>query len=96
MSVQKLSDQEIHTKLLKLQGWVFENGKLSKNFIFKDFISAFAFMSKIAQKAEEMNHHPDWFNSYRKVLINLSTHEVGGISRKDFDLAELIDEFSHE
>ena len=71
--------------------WTINNNGIEKEFKFANFIEAFGFMSQVALLAEKQNHHPEWFNVYNKVQIRLSTHDVGGISQKDFDLAESID-----
>tara|TARA_B100000945_G_C19969542_1_gene406902 strand:- start:98 stop:382 length:285 start_codon:yes stop_codon:yes gene_type:complete len=71
--------------------WVLFNDKLKKEFTFNNFIDAFAFMSKVALLSEKMNHHPNWQNTYNKVTINLTTHDIGGISNNDIKLAESID-----
>ncbi len=76
----------------KLSGWSLAGGKLRKTYEFKDFGEAFAFMTRVALEAEKMNHHPEWFNVYNKVVIELVTHDVGGISNYDFKLARRIDE----
>ncbi len=67
--------------------WSIEDGKLHREFSFPDFVTAFAFMAKVALLAERANHHPEWFNVYNKVVVDLTTHDAGGISSKDFDLA---------
>jgi|TARA_B110000438_G_scaffold36042_1_gene35786 4a-hydroxytetrahydrobiopterin dehydratase len=72
--------------------WEEKNNKLVKNFIFKDFISAFSFLSKVALISEKLDHHPEILNVYNKVTIKLSTHDIGNkVSKKDFDLAKAID-----
>ncbi len=72
--------------------WKEENNSLVKNFQFKDFTEAFAFMTRVAFAAEKMNHHPDWRNVYNTVEIKLSTHDAGGVvTDKDRKLAEKID-----
>ena len=72
--------------------WIEENNQLKRNFLFKDFKTAFAFMTKVAIIAEEMNHHPTWTNEYNKVDIRLSTHDAGNIvTDKDHKLALAID-----
>ena len=72
--------------------WKEENNQLSRSFTFKNFIDAFAFMSKVALIAEKMDHHPNWSNVYNKVEINLSTHDAGNrVTEKDRVLAEEID-----
>ena len=71
--------------------WCIENNKLYKTFIFKNFNSAFEFMEKVAADAERLNHHPEWSNLYNKVEIMLITHDVNGISNRDFELAKAIE-----
>ena len=66
-------------------------GKLHREFKFQDFVHAFGFMTSAALVAESMNHHPEWFNVYSTVRVDLNTHDVGGISQLDFDLAEKMD-----
>ncbi|MEZ0390782.1 MAG: 4a-hydroxytetrahydrobiopterin dehydratase [Pseudobdellovibrionaceae bacterium] len=65
--------------------------KLEREFVFKSFAEAFSFMTRVAFEAESLNHHPDWSNSYNKVKIELTTHDEGGITEKDFELAKKID-----
>jgi len=73
--------------------WIEEKNKLVKNFSFKDFISAFSFLSKVALISEKLDHHPEIINVYNKVTIKLSTHDIGNkVSKKDYDLAKAIDE----
>lgn len=88
---QKLSEKEITQQVAKLDGWKVVNGKVNKTFKFDDFVQAFGFMTKVAMEAEKMNHHPEWFNVYSTVRIDLVTHDVGGISNYDIKLAETID-----
>ncbi|MFT5521341.1 MAG: 4a-hydroxytetrahydrobiopterin dehydratase [Enterobacterales bacterium] len=95
--VNKLSNAKIEAKIKVLnhgikQSWVIKSDKLYKCFAFNDFLKAFEFMTKVAVIAENANHHPDWSNIYNKVDIYLTTHEVQGISERDFDLAALIEE----
>ena len=72
--------------------WKTEDNQLVKTFKFTDFVSAFAFMTRVAMIAEKMNHHPNWENSYNKVTIRLSTHDAGDtITSKDHELAKAID-----
>jgi len=88
---RKLSDKEISQQVVKLDGWKVVNGKINKTFKFDDFVQAFAFMTKVAMEAEKMNHHPEWFNVYDTVRIDLVTHDVGGISDYDIKLAKTIE-----
>jgi 4a-hydroxytetrahydrobiopterin dehydratase len=92
MPAKKLSDAEIATLLPKATGWSIANGKLHKEFTCKDFVTAFGNMTRVALVAEAMNHHPEWFNVWNKVVIDLTTHSVKGISDYDFVLAEKINE----
>jgi 4a-hydroxytetrahydrobiopterin dehydratase len=87
---QKLSQQEIELEIGKIQGWKVANGKLNRTFEFENFVQAFGFMTQVAIQAEKMNHHPEWFNVYNKIEINLVTHDINGISNYDIKLAETI------
>ena len=87
---QKLSQQEIELEIGKIQGWKVANGKLNRTFEFENFVHAFGFMTQVAIQAEKMNHHPEWFNVYNKIEINLVTHDISGISNYDIKLAETI------
>jgi 4a-hydroxytetrahydrobiopterin dehydratase len=89
-SYRRLSEQEIEQEVKKLQGWKVINGKLNRTFEFKSFVQAFGFMTKVAMQAEKMNHHPEWFNVYSSVKIDLVTHDIGGISNYDIKLAGVI------
>ena len=84
---RKLTEVEIESRLATLPGWSVVDGKLHREFQFKDFVSAFAFMTGVALVAESKNHHPEWVNVYNKVVIDLTTHDVQGISPLDFELA---------
>ena len=89
---EKLSSDEIQTELKKVAGWVIQDAKLHKEFQFSSFIEAFGFMTQLALVAESMNHHPEWFNVYNRVVIDLTTHDAGGISNLDFELASKADD----
>ncbi len=86
--MQKLTDEQIRQELKNLPGWSLQNGKLHKEFVFKDFTQAFGFMTKAALYAEKMNHHPEWFNVYNKLRVDLMTHDAGGITTNDVVLAK--------
>jgi 4a-hydroxytetrahydrobiopterin dehydratase len=86
-----LTEHQINQKLDSLKGWAFSENALEKSFDFKDFIEAFAFMTRVAFWAEKLNHHPDWKNVYNRVHIRLNTHDAGGVTEKDFELASKID-----
>jgi 4a-hydroxytetrahydrobiopterin dehydratase len=84
---KKLSEDEIESRLRDLPGWSRAGDKLHRELRFPDFPTAFAFMTRVAFVAERMDHHPDWSNVYNRVTIDLQTHDVGGLSQLDFDLA---------
>lgn len=90
MGLAKLSDDQIKEKLKELQGWQLVNGKLHKEFQFKDFNQAFGFMTRAAIHAEKMDHHPEWFNVYNKLKVDLMTHDAGGITENDVKLAKIL------
>ena len=90
MGLAKLSDDQIKEKLKELQGWQIVNGKLHKEFQFKDFNQAFGFMTRAAIHAEKMDHHPEWFNVYNKLKVDLMTHDAGGITENDVKLAKIL------
>ena len=97
--IKKLDQQSIEHALIKLnqscqQPWTIESDKLSKSFKFPNFVSAFGFMSQVAILAEKADHHPEWSNVYNRVNIDLTTHEADGISTRDFDLAQAIENIS--
>jgi 4a-hydroxytetrahydrobiopterin dehydratase len=87
----KLSDSEIQNRLASLPGWSIKAGKLHRDFQFADFVAAFGFMTRVALVAEKRDHHPEWFNVYNKVSVDLTTHDEGGISDKDLDLAKAME-----
>lgn len=74
-------------------GWAMVDGKdaLEKTFLFKDFKQAFAFMTRVAEDAEDLNHHPEWFNVYRTVKVKLTTHDAKGLTALDVELARRMD-----
>ncbi len=91
MSVSKLTAEEVQTRLASLSSWELYQGKLFREFEFRDFVEAFGFMGKVALLAERANHHPEWSNVYNRVTIELTTHEANGITERDFALASAID-----
>lgn len=94
MAVTKLSQTELQNAIASLTGWSMVNGKLHKTFKFSDFTTAFGFMTQVAIAAEKMNHHPEWSNVYNTVNIDLTTHDAGGITQNDIDLAGIINGFT--
>ena len=90
---KKLDSDEIELGLSKVSNWALDKDRIKKTFEFKNFGDAFAFMTRMAIEIERMNHHPEWFNVYNKINVELTTHDVGGISNFDFKLAEIMDDF---
>ena len=96
MKLQKLTTAQIEQQLENIAGWTVKDAKLHREFVFKNFVAAFGFMTRVALLAEAGNHHPEWFNVYNRVRIDLSTHDVGGVSQRDFKLARAINELLNE
>ena len=91
MGLTKLSDNEIQESLKEMNGWIVLNGKLHKEIEFVGFDEAWQFMTIAVAEIQRMNHHPEWFNVYNKLVIDLMTHDVGGISENDISLAKFLD-----
>ena len=89
-----LAGTEIEGALRLLPGWKVESGKLRRSLVFPSFREAFAFMTGVALIAEKMNHHPEWFNVWNRVDITLSTHDAGGLTQLDLDLATALDKIA--
>ncbi len=87
----KLSATTVQDRLQQVNNWLIYNNAIEKKYVFKSFKDAMIFINKVAAIADEMNHHPEWTNVYNKLTIRLSTHDVSGISDKDFQLASAID-----
>lgn len=87
----KLTTAEIAQALESLPGWEIKDGKLHRGYRFADFPHAIGFMAIAAPGIEKMNHHPEWFNVYNRVLVDLTTHDAGGVTRRDVELAKLLD-----
>jgi len=92
--VDKLTDEQIREGLADVPEWTLEDGKLTREFQFANFVEAFGFMTQAALIAEKTDHHPEWFNVYKKVKVQLTTHECNGISERDFALAKSMDELA--
>jgi 4a-hydroxytetrahydrobiopterin dehydratase len=90
-TARRLSEDEMRERLRTVPLWTVVNGKLHREIVFKDFVSAFGFMASVALVAEAKNHHPEWFNVYNRVVIDLATHDAGGITDLDFELAAAVD-----
>jgi 4a-hydroxytetrahydrobiopterin dehydratase len=91
---RRLDDDEIETALARLDGWRLAEGMLSREYVFSDFVEAVGFMVRTAFWAEMLNHHPEWRNVYNTVTVGLHTHDVGGISTLDFELAAKMNELA--
>ncbi|MBW4578319.1 MAG: 4a-hydroxytetrahydrobiopterin dehydratase [Tildeniella nuda ZEHNDER 1965/U140] len=85
-----LSKEELNAALGQLNGWSIKDGKLHRQLQFPSFVEAFGFMSSVALVAEAAGHHPEWSNVYNRVTIDLTTHDAGGITAKDVELARRI------
>lgn len=92
MKRDKLSAEEITRRAGQLDGWTLAHGKLRRELQFPDFVAAFGFMARAALVAERMNHHPEWSNVYGRVVIELTTHDAGGLTELDFELAKRMNE----
>lgn len=89
--MEKLSSEDIDAGLAVLPGWERQDDGIARSFSFDGFVEAFGFMSSVALLAERVNHHPEWSNVYNRVHIRLTTHDAGGLTRRDLDLAGEID-----
>jgi len=90
--ISLIDKKQINDFKLKNPSWILYNNSLKKEFKFDNFIDAFSFMTKVALLSEKINHHPNWQNIYNKVTIELTTHDMGGITSNDIKLAEAIDQ----
>lgn len=91
MEVARLSDPEIARALARVPGWQRQGDAIERTFTFRGFQEAVGFVNRVAELAERANHHPDILIRYRRVTLTLSTHSAGGLTSKDFELAEAID-----
>jgi 4a-hydroxytetrahydrobiopterin dehydratase len=94
MAPSVLSPNDLQAALLQLEGWALKDGKLHRDYKFKTFVEAFGFMSSVALVAEAIGHHPEWFNVYNRVSIDLVTHDAGGITQLDITLAQRANELA--
>lgn len=81
----------LEVALRALEDWTLREGKLHRSFVFRDFVEAFGFMAEVALVAERSDHHPEWSNVYKRVTVDLTTHEAGGITTRDLELARAMD-----
>ncbi len=91
MATQTLTGDELSSVLQQLKDWSVQAGKLHREYRFPDFAHAFGFMATAAVLIEKRNHHPEWLNVYNRVTVDLTTHDAGGITQKDVELARLLD-----
>ncbi len=89
--MEKLTEQEIEAAIGKLDGWSVRGGKLHKEYEFASFNEAFGFMARASMEIERMNHHPEWANVYNRLTVELVTHDAGGITANDTELARRLD-----
>jgi 4a-hydroxytetrahydrobiopterin dehydratase len=85
-----LTPDAVAAALRELPGWELRDGRLQRTYVFADFSEAFAFMTRVALEAEKQDHHPDWSNVWNRVAIALFTHDAGGVTQRDVELARLI------
>ena len=90
--MKPLTELQILSVLKDIEGWEYQDDAIHTSFEFDDFKDAFAVMTRIAFEVEKLNHHPDWSNVYNTLQISLSTHDAGGVTEKDFELAKIINE----
>lgn len=91
---KKLDSNDVESRLGAIPGWTLSDGKLHREYKFDDFVNAFGFMTSCALTAEAANHHPEWFNVWNKVVVDLQTHDAGGITEKDFALAAAMEKLA--
>ncbi len=96
MAAKKLNEHDITAALRRLPGWSIQNEKLHRDYKFSDFAHAFGFMATAAVLIEKMNHHPEWLNVYNRVSVDLITHDAGGITPRDIELAELLEKIANQ
>jgi 4a-hydroxytetrahydrobiopterin dehydratase len=96
MARSELEAAAIRAALSKLDGWTLagDGASIQRTFVFSDFSEAFAFMTRSALAAEQFDHHPEWSNVYKTVEVTLSTHDAGGLTRLDFELAARMNRFA--
>lgn len=90
--METYTTENIQTQLANLEGWTFNENGIEKTYAFKDFVAAFGWMTSAAILAEKHNHHPEWSNVYHKVMVRLTTHDYGGVTDQDLQLAAAFDQ----
>lgn len=91
MVIRALSQDEIRSRLVERPGWELHGDRLARQFRFGSFAEAFGWMASVALVAEKLDHHPEWRNVYARVDVELTTHDAGGVSERDFELAAAMD-----
>jgi 4a-hydroxytetrahydrobiopterin dehydratase len=94
--MEKLGSSAIEEKLSKISGWELKDEGIEKTFSFNNFKEAFSAMTHIAMECEVRNHHPEWNNVYNRLQVRFSTHDAGGLTQADFDLADIVDQIAGE
>ena len=89
--MEKLTPEQINEQLVTLDDWHVDGEVLSKTYVFRDFVTAIDCMTRLVPTAEKLNHHPDWSNSYNKLTIRLTSHDLGGLTEDDFNFARAAD-----
>ena len=93
--INKATAEQIEAFISQFSSWTVENNKLHREYVFGNFVQAFGFMTEIALIAERTEHHPEWFNVYKNVVVDLTTHEADGITERDFNLAKNMEEIAN-
>ena len=94
MPIKQATNDQIQLFLKQHETWILKDEKLHREYQFKDFVTAFGFMTQTALVAERSDHHPEWFNVYNKVIVDLTTHEANGITERDFILAKHMEDLA--
>jgi 4a-hydroxytetrahydrobiopterin dehydratase len=94
MVIAVLDPEELAGRLTALPGWTLRDGKLHRAYQFTDFVEAFGYMTRVALVAERMGHHPAWFNVWGTVVVDLDTHDAGGVTERDFELARAMEQLA--
>ena len=94
MAITKVTEAEIRDLIAELGAWTVKSGKLHREYKFRTFVQAFGFMAQVALLAERAAHHPEWANVYNRVVVDLTTHDAGGITRKDLELARQMEQLA--
>lgn len=94
--MKRMTDAEIAAKLTGMAGWSLRSGKLHREYKFSDFRHAIEFMMAAVPGIDTMNHHPEWANVYNRVTVDLVTHDAGGLTSRDFELAALLEEVARK